>query len=96
VRQPDARATVENSVYGAEAQDLGFGPTGGGAVEIGTDLAQDRIVPKRRFCGQFTFVGSHIPTNRQCAHRRAPFGKSCRGWWLTAARLPKPTTSRLH
>ena len=26
VRQPDARATVENSVYGAEAQDLGFGP----------------------------------------------------------------------
>ena len=43
VRQPDAGATVENSVYGAEAQDLGFGPTGGGAVEIGTDLAQDRI-----------------------------------------------------
>ena len=43
VRQPDARATVENSVYGAEAQDLGFGPTGGGTVEIGTGLAQDRI-----------------------------------------------------
>ena len=39
VRQPDARATVENSVYGAEAEDLGFGPTGGGTVETGTDLA---------------------------------------------------------
>ena len=43
VRQPDAATTVENGVYGAEAQDLGFGSTGGGAVEIGTDLAQDRI-----------------------------------------------------
>jgi hypothetical protein len=43
VRQPDAGATVENSVYGAEAQDLGFGPTGGGAAESRTDLAQDRI-----------------------------------------------------
>ena len=43
VRQPDAKATVENSVYGAETQDLGFGATGGGAVEIGTGMAQGRI-----------------------------------------------------
>ena len=43
VRQPDARATVKNGVYGAEAQDLSFGPTGGGTVEIGPGLAQDRI-----------------------------------------------------
>ena len=33
VRQPDDGAAVENRVYGAEAQNLGFGATGGGAVE---------------------------------------------------------------
>ena len=43
VRQPDDGAAVEKSVYGAEAQNLGFGPTGGGAVEARTDLAQDRV-----------------------------------------------------
>ena len=43
VRQAYAGATVENGVYGAEAQDLGFGPTGGGAVEAGTNLAQDWV-----------------------------------------------------
>jgi hypothetical protein len=43
VRQPDGGAAVENSVYGAGAQNLGFGPTGGGAVEARTDLAQGRV-----------------------------------------------------
>ena len=43
VRQADDGAAVENSVYGAEAQNLGFGPTGGGAIEAGTDLAQGRV-----------------------------------------------------
>ena len=43
VRQPDDGAAVENRVYGAEAQNLGFGPTGGGAVEARTDLAQGRV-----------------------------------------------------
>jgi hypothetical protein len=43
VRQPDDGAAVENGVYGTEAQNLGFGPTGGGAVEAGTDLAQGRV-----------------------------------------------------
>jgi len=43
VRQPDGGAAVENRVYGAEAQNLGFGPTGGGAVEARTDLAQDWV-----------------------------------------------------
>jgi hypothetical protein len=39
---PTASA-VEKSIYGAEAQNLGFGPTGGGAVEARTDLAQGRV-----------------------------------------------------
>jgi len=49
VRQPDDGAAVENSIYSAETQNLGFGPTGGGAVKAGTSLAQGRIalVPER-------------------------------------------------
>ena len=43
VRQRDDVGAVENSVYCAEAQNLGFGPTGGGAVEVRTDLAQGRV-----------------------------------------------------
>ena len=43
VRQPDYRAAVEDRVNGAEAQNLGFGPTGGCAVEAGTSLAQGRV-----------------------------------------------------
>src|ERR1700692_1196651 len=43
VRQSDDGAAVENRVYGAEAQNLGFGPTGSGAVEARTDLAQGRV-----------------------------------------------------
>ena len=48
VRQPDDGAAVENSIDGAEAQNLGFGPTGGGAIQARMDLAQDRVnvVPK--------------------------------------------------
>jgi hypothetical protein len=49
VRQPDDGAAVEKSVYGAEAQNLGFGPTGGGTVEARTSLAQGRValMPER-------------------------------------------------
>ena len=43
VRQPDDGAAVEDRVYGAEAQNLGFGSTGSGAVEARTDLAQGRV-----------------------------------------------------
>ena len=43
VRQPDDGAAIENSVYCAKAQNLGFCPAGGGAVEAGTDLAQGRV-----------------------------------------------------
>ena len=43
VRQPDDGAAVENSVYGAKAQNLSFGATGSGAVEARTDLAQGRV-----------------------------------------------------
>jgi hypothetical protein len=48
VRQPDDGGAVEKSVYGTEAQNLGFGATGGGAVETRTDLAQGgvAIVPE--------------------------------------------------
>jgi hypothetical protein len=38
VRQPDGGAAVENSVYGAKAQNLSFGATGSGAVEARTGL----------------------------------------------------------
>ena len=43
VRQSDDGAAVENGVNGAKAQNLGFGPAGGGAVEAWTSLAQRRI-----------------------------------------------------
>jgi hypothetical protein len=43
VSQPDDGSAVENSVDGAEAQNLGFGPTGGGAIQARLDLAQDRV-----------------------------------------------------
>src|ERR1700722_14469835 len=48
VSQPDDGSAVENSVDGAEAENLSFGPTGGGAILARVDLAQDRvnIVPK--------------------------------------------------
>ncbi len=44
----DHGAAIEGSIDGAEAQDLGFGPAGGGAIEAGTSLAQGGIavVPK--------------------------------------------------
>ena len=44
----DAGAAIESGVDGAEAQNLGFGPTGGGAILARMDLAQDRVnvVPK--------------------------------------------------
>ena len=48
VSQPDDGSAVENSVDGAEAENLSFGPTGGGAILARMDLAQDRVnvVPK--------------------------------------------------
>ena len=46
--QPDDGGALENRVNGAEAQDLSFGATGGGAAEAGTDLAQLRVTPAAR------------------------------------------------
>ena len=43
VSQPDDGSAVENSVDGAEAQNLGFGTTGGGAIQARLDLAQGRV-----------------------------------------------------
>ena len=46
--QRDNGAAIEGSIDGTEAQDLGFGPAGGGAIEAGTSLAQGgvAVVPK--------------------------------------------------
>jgi len=43
VRQGDDGGGVQGSVNGTEAQDLGLGATGGGAVQTGTKLAQGGI-----------------------------------------------------
>ena len=52
VGQADDGAAVKSGVEGAEAQYLGFGATGGGAVEAGAVLAQGRVVVVPEFaCG---------------------------------------------
>jgi hypothetical protein len=40
----DGQAAIEGSVDGTEAQNLSFGPAGGGAVYVRTPLTQMRIV----------------------------------------------------
>jgi len=41
--QGDDGAAIESSIDGAEAQDLGFGPAGGGAIKARTGLAQGGV-----------------------------------------------------
>jgi len=49
MRHGDEGAAIEGGVDGAETQDLGLGPAGGGSEEAWTGLAQVRVAlfPKR-------------------------------------------------
>ena len=77
MRQRDGGAAVENSVDGAEAQNLSFGPAGSGAVEAGTDLAQGGVAFAPEVSRLIVAGKAHAPCIVRPIESAAQFGGDC-------------------